>query len=165
MCLSKATKQVSVPELVDVVGQLLQSVSEGQASENVGVYDGQKAPEISMRDYLQRWLTHTKCDKEVLVIAVVYIDKICTNTELSLTKTNVHRIVLGALVIATKWHQDRVHSNHYYAAIGGVQRAELARLERCVLNDLQFETHVTPSLFAKYMKRFNQHIAKNAVEN
>ena len=160
MCITKISKSVETDSLVEVVGQLLQSVSEGTNDEGVSVYDGQKAPAISLTSYLQRWLGHTKCDVEVLIIAVVYIDKICTNKAIALTHTNVHRIVLGALVIATKWHQDRVHSNHFYASVGGVQRAELSRLERSVLLDLEFETHVSTSLFHKYMKRFNTHLSK-----
>ena len=158
MCRSATVVEMPVP-LVEVVGQLLQSVSDcKEGAEVVGMYDGQKAPAISMADYLQRFLTHTQCDKAVMVLAVVYIDRVCTNTGIDLTKTNVHRLLLAGLVVALKWHQDRVLSNPILSAIGGVATAELARLERTFLNDLQWETHVSPALFAKYQKRFIHHL-------
>ena len=37
-----------------------------------------------------------------------------------LTELNVHRILLAATVVATKYQDDDVYSNKYYARVGGV---------------------------------------------
>eukprot|EP01061_Rhynchopus_euleeides_P002511 TRINITY_DN11918_c0_g2_i1.p2 TRINITY_DN11918_c0_g2~~TRINITY_DN11918_c0_g2_i1.p2 ORF type:complete len:165 (+),score=74.08 TRINITY_DN11918_c0_g2_i1:505-999(+) len=159
MCGPKMSSRAlqNVDSVVAVVGDLLESVVAKGASDNVSIYDGQKVPAISIEEYLARWVVHTGCDTEVLVIAVIYIDRLCTRTGMQITTTNVHRMLLASLVVATKWQQDRVHANTHYAAVGGVTNAELSRLEVNFLNSLEWETHVEASLLTKYVKQFRMH--------
>ena len=143
--------------VVAVVADLIESVVVKADAATVSIYDGQKAPGISIEEYLSRWMTHTDCEAEVLIVAVVYIDRLCTRTGMAITETNVHRLLLASLVIATKWQMDRVNANTHYACVGGVTNAELTRLEVSLLNSLDWETHVETSLFTKYVKQFRLH--------
>ncbi|KAJ9462016.1 Cyclin-U4-1 [Diplonema papillatum] len=165
MCRAVAPK-AAVRPVADVVAALLDDVVQKSAKDaRASAYDGLKAPGISMLDYLARWLSYSNCpDDECLVLAVIYIDRVCVHTGVSLTKLNVHRIVIAALTVATKWHQDRVHGNSHYAAVGGVKHAELNRLERVFLNDLQWNTHVSPADHHKYLKQFRLHKKWKAAE-
>eukprot|EP01060_Flectonema_neradi_P037733 TRINITY_DN7683_c0_g3_i1.p1 TRINITY_DN7683_c0_g3~~TRINITY_DN7683_c0_g3_i1.p1 ORF type:complete len:193 (+),score=29.91 TRINITY_DN7683_c0_g3_i1:61-579(+) len=146
--------------MVDVVACILEDVvRKGVEAGNKekSVYDGVRAPNVSIKGYLERWVQYSGCDTEVVIMAVIYIDRLCTGKKITITKTNAHRLLLSCLVVATKWRQDRVHANSHYANVGGVTHNELNHLERCCLNDLEWSTHIESSTFQKYYKQFRQH--------
>eukprot|EP00662_Eupelagonemidae_sp_cell21_P004970 gene4970-53899_t len=58
-----------------------------------------------------------------------------------LTERNVHRLLLAALLLATKWATDRPYSMSVYARVGGVRRDELATLETQFITDLSWDIH------------------------
>eukprot|EP01064_Diplonema_japonicum_P008702 TRINITY_DN1610_c1_g1_i2.p1 TRINITY_DN1610_c1_g1~~TRINITY_DN1610_c1_g1_i2.p1 ORF type:complete len:190 (+),score=72.98 TRINITY_DN1610_c1_g1_i2:57-572(+) len=120
-------------------------------------YDGEKVPGIEVREYMKRLVRYTGCDVDTIIIAIIYIDRICINAGIAITGNNVHRLLLAGFVVAIKWRQDRVHGNGHYATVGGVTRQELNRLERTALNDLKWETHVEKSAHNKYCKQFTMH--------
>eukprot|EP01059_Diplonema_ambulator_P037197 TRINITY_DN96_c0_g4_i3.p2 TRINITY_DN96_c0_g4~~TRINITY_DN96_c0_g4_i3.p2 ORF type:complete len:157 (+),score=51.34 TRINITY_DN96_c0_g4_i3:62-532(+) len=121
-------------------------------------YDGEKAPGIPLDEYLKRLVRYTGCDMDTVIIAIIYIDRICINANIIITENNVHRLLLAGFIVAIKWRQDRVHANSHYATVGGVTLKELNRLERTALNDLKWETHVEKSLYSKYQKQLASNI-------
>ena len=153
MCTQHGLK-AGLDETVSVVAALLESVvvaGAGKATE-VSVYDAQEVPAISVEGYLVRWFDHVDCTVEVLVAAVMYIDRLA----IELTATNVHRLLLAALVVATKYLNDKVHPNPHFAAVGGVTAMELSRLESTFLNDIEWTTFIEPKVFAKYSKQLRK---------
>ena len=95
-----------------------------------------------------------RCDV-VVVHAMILIDRLCTQPDFSLTARNVHRVVLGALLLATKWHAWRPFTMSHYALVGGVGLAELQRLERLFLTDIEWRVDVSTTTFAFYMAKMS----------
>ena len=154
--------------MIDVVSCILEDVvRKGSESGKVKTaYDGVKAPNVSLKGYLERWVQYSGCDSEVVIMAVIYIDRLCTGKKMAITKTNAHRLLLSCLVLATKWRHDRVHANSHYATVGGVAHSELNHLERSCLNDLEWNTHIETSTYQKYFKQFRQHrMWKNSLQH
>ena len=61
----------------------------------------------------------------------------------SLTPHMLHRIMIGALLIAAKAHQDVIPTNKLVAKTVGVSRTELARIEKLLCEELEWRVNVT----------------------
>jgi len=58
-------------------------------------------------------------------------------------KLNVHRLVLTAIMIASKFIEDKYYSNQYWSRVGGITNDELNALEREMLFTLSFKLSLT----------------------
>lgn len=108
-------------------------------------------PPITVLEYIQRIAKYSDCSNEVLILAMVYIDRvILANTNFLPNSFTVHRIVVASITIAAKFFDDRYYSNRYYAQIGGLPVAELNTLEIELLYMLAFNLFVSESHFKTY---------------
>lgn len=110
--------------------------------DRVTVYDARAPPSITLTDYLSRWVTYAQVQQSVIIIAAIYVDRMLERTAKPLTLYNVHRILFGALICATKLREDAPFSNQHYADIGGVCLQEANRLECSFLNHVGWDLHV-----------------------
>jgi hypothetical protein len=55
------------------------------------IFDSKKVPTISLYDYLERLTKYTKMEESTLVIALIYIDRICEYNDIELNDLNIHR--------------------------------------------------------------------------
>ncbi|KAK6589535.1 cyclin [Cryptosporidium xiaoi] len=101
-------------------------------------------PPIPIRAYLMRIAQHFCCSNECFVLAIVYVGRIIKlNRGFSLTLLNVHRVILTAIMLATKFFDDVYFSNAFYANISGVGARELNSLEIYFLRLIKFQLFVT----------------------
>ena len=102
-------------------------------------FHGCSPPDISIEDYLHRLLFYTKHSNEVLVGALVYLQRL-SNTQpfIEFIPETIHRLILSSFVASAKMHEDYALSSAHYAAIGGVSLSEMKRLELCMLHRLDF---------------------------
>eukprot|EP00756_Hemistasia_phaeocysticola_P004959 Hpha_TRINITY_DN13105_c0_g1::TRINITY_DN13105_c0_g1_i1::g.113414::m.113414 len=96
-------------------------------------------PRISLQTYLYRWQQYAETSEDVLVSAMVYIKR----SRIPLTPLNIHRLILAALLLASKWREDLYFTNAYYALVGGVSLSELNRLECALLCAIEWNIHVS----------------------
>lgn len=108
------------------------------------------APTISIHSYLSRIQKYANLTPAVYTTTLIYIDRLIEATNLSLTPLNIHRLLLVAVVVATKFLQDDYYKNCYYAKLGGITTAELNSLEICFLSLISFNLYVSPAAFDKY---------------
>ena len=76
----------------------------------------------------------------------------CTTSGIILNPHNIHRIILGCLLLAIKYNEDIYFTNEQYAKIGGVSLEELNRLESNSIVLLNFKLYISEDLFQKYSK-------------
>ena len=84
---------------------------------------------IDINKYFKRIMKYSKLEPSTLIISLIYIDKLCENTNFVLNSHNIHRIILASLMLAIKYNEDDYYSNEYYAKVGGIALKELNRLE------------------------------------
>ena len=132
---------------------VLQGTREGKPA---SVYDACVAPKVDIGEYLRRFAEFTECGAECLVVALTYVQRMQHNTGIALCDTNVHRVLFAALVVALKWQGDDVPGTTYLAAVGGVDKAEVPRLERTMLLDLEFAAHVSADEYATNLRRLSE---------
>ena len=69
-------------------------------------------PAIPLLDYLRRILYFLKLDFSTLIIAMIYIDRICQE-KVFLNEFNIHRIMVIAIYIAYTYNEDKTYDNNY----------------------------------------------------
>ena len=109
-----------------------------------------KPPQISINKYLKRFMKYSKPEPSTLIISLIYIDKICENSNLQLTMYNIHRLVFACLIVAIKYNEDDYYSNEYYAKVGGITLKELNLLEYNILILLDFNVFIDDLVYESY---------------
>ena len=109
-----------------------------------------KIPKISIEDYLNRIQKYSKLEDSTLVIALIYIDRLLSNQNIELSKYNVHRILLAAILAAIKYNEDEIYDNYSFAKIFAVSSKELNKLENKFLDLIEFKLFVSDEIFQLY---------------
>jgi hypothetical protein len=115
-------------------------------------FDAVRPPNITVEDYLSRLYTYFGCSAECFVLALIYVDRVVQSHEsFTVNRTNVHRLILAALLVGAKYFDDFFYSNSYYSKVGGVRTKELNTLETCLLEMLHWRLYVSPEEYVQYM--------------
>ena len=114
------------------------------------VFSSKNIPNISIENYLKRIQTYSNVEKNTLIISLIFIDRLCKITNLTLTYHNIHRILFTAILISIKYNEDNFYDNKYYSQIGGVKLKELKTLEYYFVNMINFKFFVDEKIFEKY---------------
>ena len=113
-------------------------------------FSANSIPEISIQDYLIRIQTYSNIEKSTLIISLIYIDRICENSNLNLTYFNIHRILFAAVLMSIKYNEDNFYDNKFYAEIAGVKLKELNMIENSFTDMIDFKYYVDDETYEKY---------------
>jgi len=92
-----------------------------------------------------------KLSSECAILTLAYIERIVQHSNLALSASNWRRVVLAALILASKvWEDQAVWNVDFLSVFPCVTVQDLAKLEKTVLNLLQFNVSLKASLYAKY---------------
>ena len=108
-------------------------------------------PSIPLFVYLQRILKYVKIEFSTLIIAMIYIDRICKE-KVFLNEYNIHRII--SIYMAYIYNEDCVFNNEYLALVSGLSKAEMMTLQEDFLDLIEFNLFVSDEVFEQYKKYF-----------
>lgn len=147
--------------LLDRVVQRNEKLLEAtKKQEKVTVFHGLRAPNLSIRSYIDRIFKYSNCSPSCFTLAYVYIDRfIHQQPEVPITSLNVHRLLITSVMVAAKFVDDAFFNNAYYAKVGGVSTLEMNRLELEFLFNLDFKLQVTVSTFESYCLKLEKEVA------
>ena len=106
-------------------------------------------PAIPLLDYLRRILNFLKLDFSTLIIALIYIDRICRE-KVFLNEFNIHRIMVIAIYIAYTYNEDKTYDNNYLSLVSGMNKNEMVTLEEDFLELIEFKLFVDDELYNQY---------------
>ena len=106
-------------------------------------------PAIPLLDYLRRILNFLKLDFSTLIIALIYIDRICRE-KVFLNEYNIHRIMVIAIYIAYTYNEDKTYDNNYLSLVSGMNKNEMVTLEEDFLELIEFKLFVDDELYNQY---------------
>jgi hypothetical protein len=122
----------------------------GRAPRTATPFHALEPPAIAPADYLARLARYAFCSRSVFVAAVLYLDMAADAApELAVTSLTVHRLLVTAVVVATKSFDDVLYDNAHFAKVGGLDLCELNALELEFLRVLRFGVHVSRARFAQ----------------
>jgi len=117
----------------------------------MGRFHSARVPPLTITDYLKRIHKHFFCSDECFVMALVLIDRASkTHPSMTVCDLTVHRLLITAVMIAAKFHDDLYYSNGYYAKVGGLGVKEANLLESNFLKLLDWKVHVTKQEYELY---------------
>jgi hypothetical protein len=134
-----------------------------KVKQQFNVFNSKKVPSISLQNYFERIVKYSKLEDSTLIITLVYIDRLCDITGLTLYDNNIHRyiivkyrIILGTVILAIKYNEDDYYDNEYYAKVGGISLAEINALEYECIKMMNHKLFIEEELYAKYNKYLKQ---------
>jgi hypothetical protein len=93
----------------------------------------------------------SKMEKEVIIIALIYIERFIFNTGLLLTSRNWKRVLFTSMIVASKiWDDDSFENNHFAQVFTHLTVGEINMLERIFLELINYKVYVKCSDYFKY---------------
>ena len=143
-------------ELLEKISFILKNVIKNKKTnflkESDRVFYHPKVPDISIYDYLYRIKKYSSIEDSTLIISLIYIDRVCKNKGIVLTKYNIHRILFSAIFAAVKFNEDIIYKISFYAKIGGISIEELIDLENAFIKLIDFKFFVSEEIFQTYSR-------------
>ena len=101
--------------VIDIISDILEEIVKENEESNqdsdddtpaMCVFSSKKPPKITINKYFKRIMKYSKPEPSTLIISLIYIDKLCENTNFVLNSHNIHRIILASLMLAIKYNED-----------------------------------------------------------
>jgi len=126
--------------------------------EDISAFFSVSIPQLPTAAYVDRLVTYCKCSPTVLTVALVLLNRCAAaDSRLAVSGYNLHRLLVTAVMLASKSVEDRTFTNAHFAVIGGVEgTAEMAKLERLMLHALQWRVQVDVGTISVYRARLEQ---------
>ena len=145
---------VEIPKIVKVISNLLSEIVKNNAARQYDDKDpfaSKKVTTVTVKFYLERIRKYSKLENSSLIIALIYIDRICAQNDFTLCPYNIHRILFACALVAIKYNEDSVYDNKFYSDVAGVSLEETNYLEYSCLKLLNFNLFVDEEIFSQYV--------------
>ncbi|GAM17905.1 hypothetical protein SAMD00019534_010800 [Acytostelium subglobosum LB1] len=141
--------------LADIASSCLQTISHigdiCTPSNELFYAPNKQVPKMPIGDYITRLVQYSPGSKSCFIAALIYMDRMVLETGFILSSYNIHRVILTALLIATKYLDDIFYDNEYYSRLGGINIKEMNQLELDLLNVLGFAASCPQHQFDQYL--------------
>jgi hypothetical protein len=113
-------------------------------------FSSKSPPKVTLQYFFGRIKKYSQIEESTLIIILIYADRMCTTSGIILNPHNIHRIILGCLLLAIKYNEDIYFTNEQYAKIGGVSLKEINDLESYSIQFLNYNLFVSEDIYQKY---------------
>ena len=151
----KSKKENKLNKLELKISEILTEISSQNSNVEYNPDDpfSTKSPaKVTLQYFFGRIKRYAQIEESTLIIILIYADRMCTTSGIILNPHNIHRIILGCLLLAIKYNEDIYFTNEQYAKIGGVSLKEINDLESFSIDFLDYNLFISTDIFYKYYK-------------
>ncbi|XP_034034206.1 cyclin-Y-like protein 1 [Thalassophryne amazonica] len=133
---------------LDIFDEKMHPLSREKVPDNYSVVD----PEHKLiYRFIQTLFSSAQLTAECAIVTLVYLERLLTYAEMDICPCNWKRIVLGAILLASKvWDDQAVWNVDYCQILKDITVEDMNEMERHFLELLQFNINVPASVYAKY---------------
>ncbi|KAI4871316.1 hypothetical protein NFI96_028284 [Prochilodus magdalenae] len=134
--------------LLDIFDEKLHPLSKCEVPVD---YDKQNPEQRHIYRFIRTLFSSAHLTAECAIVTLVYLERLLTYAEIDMCPGNWKRIVLGAILLASKvWDDQAVWNVDYCQILKDITVEDMNELEREFLELLQFNINVPSSIYAKY---------------
>lgn len=122
-----------------------------QVDSRLGVFFSREKFPFSLDSYVERVVANVQ-SRSAVIIALIYIDRLfMASVDMALTMSNLYKVLIAAIVLATKYLEDEPFAQEFYRQVGGLSSVdELNTLEAEFLNQIKWRTYVSREQYNTY---------------
>jgi len=133
---------------IDVFDEKMHPLTRDRVPEDYGQHNPEHR---QIYKFVRTLFNAAQLTAECAIITLVYLERLLTYAELDIGPYNWKRIVLGAILLASKvWDDQAVWNVDYCQILKDITVEDMNELERQFLELLQFNINVPSSVYAKY---------------
>uniref|UniRef100_A0A8C2CUB1 Cyclin Y n=1 Tax=Cyprinus carpio TaxID=7962 RepID=A0A8C2CUB1_CYPCA len=134
--------------LLDIFDEKLHPLSKLEVPSD---YDKHDPEQKQIYRFVRTLFSAAQLTAECAIVTLVYLERLLTYAEIDICPANWKRIVLGAILLASKvWDDQAVWNVDYCQILKDITVEDMNELERQFLELLQFNINVPSSVYAKY---------------
>ncbi|XP_072524792.1 cyclin-Y-like isoform X1 [Salminus brasiliensis] len=134
--------------LLDIFDEKLHPLSKCEVPVD---YDKQNPEQRQIYRFIRTLFSSAQLTAECAIATLVYLERLLTYAEIDMCPGNWKRIVLGAILLASKvWDDQAVWNVDYCQILKDITVEDMNELEREFLELLQFNINIPSSIYAKY---------------
>ncbi|KAI8892575.1 cyclin-domain-containing protein, partial [Globomyces pollinis-pini] len=141
---------IIVTLLADLINQIIQYNDQLTIQPRITRFHSRAVPGISVKDYLLRTVKYLQIDNSVLLLILVFIDRISKLNIVTINSLTIHRFIIASISIATKQVSDVYPPNSIFAKIGGLSLQELNLIEMELCKTLNWRFNCPDKLLQNY---------------
>ncbi|KAK6490247.1 cyclin-Y isoform X4 [Huso huso] len=134
--------------LLDIFNEKLHPLSKSELPSDYEKHDPEQK---QIYRFVRTLFSAAQLTAECAIVTLVYLERLLTYAEIDICPSNWKRIVLGAILLASKvWDDQAVWNVDYCQILKDITVEDMNELERQFLELLQFNINVPSSVYAKY---------------
>ncbi|XP_028290204.1 cyclin-Y-like isoform X3 [Gouania willdenowi] len=134
--------------VLDIFDEKLHPLSKSEVPAD---YDKHDPEQKQIYRFVRTLFSAAQLTAECAIVTLVYLERLLTYAEIDICPANWKRIVLGAILLASKvWDDQAVWNVDYCQILKDITVEDMNELERQFLELLQFNINVPSSVYAKY---------------
>ncbi|CAF0992065.1 unnamed protein product [Rotaria sordida] len=127
-------------------------------------YDTRIPEQKTIYRFMRMLFTAAQLTAECAIVTLIYLERVLSYGELDLCSSNWKRLVLGAVMLASKvWDDQAVWNVDFCQILKDITVSEMNELEREYIQLLQFNVNVASSIYAKYYFDLRQIAKENQI--
>lgn len=155
---SKDLKKLNIEEKLSKLELNISEILSEISSQNADIeynaddpFSKENPSKVTLQYFFGRIKRYSQIENSTLIIILIYADRMCVTAGIILNPHNIHRLILGCLILAIKYNEDVYYNNEYYAKVGGVTLDELNRLEYTSFQLLNNNLFISKDIYDKYL--------------